>query len=102
MNEPSQIFRRDESRRKGLKVSGEARSVLAGIAGLVLMIFGGASVSLGVLVLVLIGGWSGFEEGIAGMIALSITVPGFLMLLTGFLVRRFAARRRRERSEDGT
>ena len=97
MNRPSQIFRRGEERPQpeATERQSRAKGMAAGFFGTVLMVFGGGSLLLGLVILLLAGPWSGFQEGIAGVIGLSIMVPGFLMFLTGFLARRFAARTRR-------
>ena len=95
MNRSSQVFRRTEPKpqNEDTERRTRAKGIAAGIFGTVLMVFGGGSFLLGLVIVILAGPWSGFQEGIAGVIGASIMVPGFLMFLTGFLARRFAARR---------
>ena len=90
MNRPSQIFRREQREQQSEAAQGQnrARGLAAGLFAKVLIVFGGGSLLLGLMIVILAGPWSGFKEGIAGVIGLSIMIPGFLMLLTGWLARR--------------
>lgn len=98
MSRRSQIFRRGEEgpEPEDTKRRTHTKGLAARIFGTVLLVFGGGSLLLGLVIVLLADPWSGFQEGIAGVIGLSIMVPGFLMFLTGFLARRFAARTARK------
>ena len=102
MSRRSQIFRRGAESRPQTVEAGDAarqtqaKGLAARIFGTVLLVFGGGSLLLGLVIVLLAGPWSGFQEGIAGVIGLSIMVPGFIMFLIGFLARRFAARTARQ------